>query len=340
MDPKKIINVNGFEIGGNQAYIIAEVGSNHCQELSLAKEHMDAAKEAGANAVKFQSLNVNEQYYKPSQRIIELHRKIDFQESWHNELNEYGKAKGITFFSSPTYFRSVDILESIHIPLYKLASAQIGTFPQIVRRVAQTKKPVIFSTGLVSYGEIEKAVRIFQEEGNDQYIILHCNSIYPTPFDKVGLNIMDTYQKMFGCIVGFSDHTEGVAVPVGAVALGAKVIEKHFVLDTTLDSPDAAIAIEPAEFKSMVDGIRAIEKAVTDNYRTEIMPEENDFKNQLLCKLILNKAKKAGDIIEESDFDLKRANGGINCKELAGVIGKKYSKDVTGDTLLLQSDFN
>lgn len=340
MNPRKLININQFSVGGDSTYIIAEVGSNHCQNINLAKEHIDAAKSAGANAVKFQSLNVNEQYYRPSQRIIDLHKKIDFEENWHGELNEYAKKKEITFFSSPTYFRSIDILESINISLYKIASAQIGTFPQIIKRVAQTQKPVIFSTGLVSYGELEKAVRIFEEEGNDQFIILHCNSIYPTPFDKVGLNIMETYKKMFGCIVGFSDHTDGIAVPIGAVAIGAKVIEKHFVIDVNLPSPDAAIAIEPAQFKKMVDGIRAIEQATSDNFRTEILPEETNFKNQLLCKLIVNKDRPAGHSIEESDFDFKRTDGGIDCKQLNSVMGKKYKRAVEKNTLLELTDVN
>jgi sialic acid synthase SpsE len=338
MIPKDIISVDNFDIGGDKTYIIAEVGSNHCQDLNLAKEHISIAKDCGANAVKFQSLNVSEQYYQPDKKIIDLHKKIDFEESWHYELNEYAKTKGITFFSSPTYFNAIDILENINISVYKLASAQIGTFPQIVKRIAATQKPVIFSTGLVSYGEIEKIVKIFEEANNSQYMLLHCNSVYPTPFDKVGLNLMQTYKQMFGCIVGFSDHTLGTAVPIGAVALGAKIIEKHFVLDVNLPSPDAPNALEPIEFKQMVQGIRAIEQAVSTNFRTQILPDEQAFKDRILCKLILNKDVFAGDFITELDFDFKRAPGGVNCKDLDNIIGKQYKTDLKNNTVLTYND--
>lgn len=337
---RKIIQVGDFQIGGDYTYVIAEVGSNHCQNISLAKEHIAAAAEAGANAVKFQSLNVNEQYFNPSQSIIDLHKMIDFNENWYEELNSYSQQQNITFFSSPTYFRSVEILESINVPLYKLASAQIATYPQIVKKVAETGKPVIFSTGLVSYADIEKAVRIFKNAGNENYIILHCNSIYPTPAEIVGLKVIDTYQKMFGCIVGYSDHTDGIAVAIGAVALGAKVIEKHFVTDKNSPSPDATSSILPGEFKQMVDGIRMVEKATGSKFRIEIAPEEASFKNRIINKIVLNKNKTKGDFILESDFDYKRTEGGINSFETELIVGRNYNADLPKNTVLTLSHIN
>ena len=334
MTDKKTTTVGGFKIGGNSTYVIAEIGSNHCQDIALAKEHIVAAAESGANAVKFQSLNVNEQYFNPSQSIVELHKLIDFNETWYEELNNFSKKHNVTFFSSPTYFRSIELLERINVPVYKLASAQIATFPQLVRKVAETGKPVIFSTGLVSYADIEKSVKIFKDSGNDNLIILHCNSVYPTPPDIVGLQVMETYRKMFGCIVGFSDHTEGITVASAAVALGAKVIEKHFVTDKKSSSPDASSSILPSQFKQMVDNIRVVEQACDSKIRIEIAPEEAKFKARITNKIILNKAKKKGDLILESDFDFKRTEGGINSFDNQLVLGKPYITDLPKNTVL------
>jgi len=338
MKPVEKINIDGFEIGGDQTFVIAEIGSNHNQSLPFAFESIDAAKESGANAVKFQSLNLKELYYDPSDKIIALHKKIDLEESWHLELKNYCDKKRITFFSSPTYLKSVDILESVNVSLYKLASAQIGTFPQIIEKVALTGKPVIMSTGLVSYGELESVVNIFNRSGNNKYIILHCNSIYPTPFDMVALDLMETYSKMFGCITGFSDHTDGIAVALAAVSLGAKVIEKHFVLDKNIPSPDAASSIEPKEFKELVSGIRAVEKSTKKNFRTEIYPEEQSFKDIILYRLILKENKKKGEIVTKDDFNYLRSAKGIDCRMENTLSGKKYAKDILKGTLLENKD--
>ncbi len=338
--PRQKIKVDGFEIGGEKTFIIAEIGSNHAQSLKLAYETIDAAVECGANAVKFQSINIKELYYRPSKETIELHKKIDLDEGWHQPLKNYCDKKKITFFSSPTYLKAVDILEGINVQLYKLASAQIGTFPQIVEKVALTKKPVILSTGLVTKEELENVIRIFSKAGNDKFVILHCNSIYPTPYERVGLRLMEAYRKMFGCIVGFSDHTEGAATAIAAVALGAKVIEKHFVLKRNIDSPDAPLSMEPPEFKELVSGIRAAEAAVTEKLRTEIEPEERKFKERILYKLILKKNKKKNDPVSKNDFEYRRTSGGIDCRDVQIIFRKKYKTDLAAGKLLKHSDFN
>ena len=159
----KTINVNGFEIGGNKSYIIADIGSNHKQDLVLAKESIDAAAEAGADAIKFQSIQLKELYLNPDAQTAAFIKQLEFPEAWHGILNEYCKQKGIVFFSSPTYLKAVDLLEEIDVPLYKLASAQVGTFPQIVEKVAQLNKPTIFSTGIAALDEVAKAVELFPE---------------------------------------------------------------------------------------------------------------------------------------------------------------------------------
>lgn len=338
MIPQSRIQVGNRTIGGDSTFIIAEIGANHCQSLQLAYEHIDAAVACGADAVKFQSINLDELYHKPSDATISLHKQIDFPEEWHPLLKEYCDKKDIVFFSSPTYLKSINLLEEANVSLYKLASAQVGTFPQLVKRVAATGKPVILSTGLVSYSELERVVKIFNEAGNPNFIILHCNSIYPTPFHKVHLQLMEVYRKMFGCVVGFSDHTEGVAIPTAAIAMGAKVIEKHFVLDKNSPSPDAPIAIEPPLFKEMVDAIRAVEQATAPYSRTEIYAEENGFKQKIATRLFLNTDKKAGETLAESDFTFLRYTEGIDCRYMDTAVGKKLKQDLAAGNVLQSSD--
>lgn len=319
-----------------KTFIIAEIGSNHNQSLELAIETIDAAKEAGADAVKFQSINIDKLYYKPSQETIELHKKIDLPEDWHYKLKEYCDKKDIVFFSSPTYLEAIDILEEIEVPLYKLASAQIGTFPQLVEKVASLGKPVILSTGLVSYSGLEKIIQLFHQQNNHNYIILHCNSIYPTPYDRVHLPMMNLYKEMFGSPVGFSDHTLGIYAPVVAVSQGAKVIEKHFTLSRDLPVPDASFSLEPEELKQMVEGIRAAEQMLQPSYRLEIEQEEKAFKNAIKTRLVLIRDKKKGEKLNYNDVIFKRASAGIDCAELDDLLDKRSSfvKNATSGSLL------
>ncbi|ONF91998.1 N-acetylneuraminate synthase family protein [Leptospira santarosai] len=332
------IKVGNTSIGGEKTFIIAEVGSNHCQDIQLAYETIDAAVEAGADAVKFQSIRIDKLYLNPSPETVALHKKIDLNESWHALLGDYCKKKNIIFFSAPTYLEAIDILEETDVQLYKLASAQVGTFPQLVERVAATGKPVILSTGLVNYGELENVIKLFRKKRNNKFIILHCNSIYPVSYERVHLPLMEVYKQMFQCIVGFSDHTSYIYGAIAAVSQGAKVIEKHFSLSRNLDSPDAPFAIEPSEFKSMVEGIRATELMITPNVRLEIEQEEGRFKQQIRTKLVLSKSKKSGDILQREDFKFLRSPNGIDCLDIETVLGSKLSIDKTENDLLMKSD--
>lgn len=336
------INVDGHQIGGDSVFVIAEIGSNHNQSLDLAFESIDAAVECGADAVKFQSINIDELYFQPSEQTRALHRKIDMEEKWHQLLSDYCKKKNITFFSAPTYLGAVDILEDIDVSLYKLASAQIGTFPQIVEKVAATGKPVILSTGIVTAYELSKVIDVFKRYNNDQIIILHCNSIYPTPYDKVYLPLMKKYQEEYACIVGFSDHTPDIYIPIAAAAIGAKVIEKHFALDRNLPVPDAPFSLEPHEFKRMVDGVRAIEQATKVNERTQLQPEENQFKQSILYRLVANKNLVAGETIQQNDFNFLRHFDGVDSRELQYLIDKKakYQKNIGKGELIQSVDIN
>lgn len=308
-------------IGSGRTFIIAEVGSNHAGDLKRAKDCIHAAAEAGADAVKFQSVDIDELYVEPSAKIRDLHRKIDMEERWHAELKELCDRAGVMFFSSPTYMRAVDILETVGIELYKLASAQVGVFPQLVEKVAKLGKPTMLSTGLVTYGGLERAVNIFRACKNNRFVILHCNSIYPTPPDRVCLERMDVYRKLFDCPVGFSDHTKGISVSLAAVARGADVIEKHFTLSRDLDTPDATFSAEPAEFAALVRGARGVEAACAPcTPRLEIEAEEQAFKDAIRYRLVLIRSKKKNELFALGDFEYKRHPFGMDCIEEAVVI--------------------
>ena len=320
-----LIDINGFPVGGDKAFIIADIGSNHKQDLALAKESIDAAAEAGANAIKFQSIQLDELYLNPSQATADFIKKLEFPEEWHGILNEYCQSRGILFFSSPTYMKAVDLLEEIDVPLYKLASAQIGTFPQIIERVAALHKPTIFSTGISTFQEIIRAVQIFRKHENDKFIILHCNSIYPVPPERVNMHLMHTYKQMFGNPTGFSDHSIGTHISTSAVAVGANVIEKHFTLDRNLDTPDSnEFASDPAEFKKLVTEIRDVENALVRlDDRMEVQDEELKFKNSILYRVVATKNIQAGEQITKADFEYKRDENGLDVREFA-----KYPKQL------------
>lgn len=310
----------------DKTYIIAEIGSNHNQSLDLAKEMILSAKESGADAVKFQSIDVNELYYNPSQKIKNLHAKIDLSERWHYDLKDYCDSQNITFFSAPTYLKAIDILEDINVELYKLASAQLGTFPQLIEAVIKLKKPTLVSTGIVSYSELEGVVKTFAKYNHDNFAIFHCNSLYPTPYDKANLHLIEVYKSMFNKTIGYSDHTEGIYASLAAVTLGAKVIERHFTTDKNLPIPDAAISILPHEFKDMVSGIRAIEQSVEGKSRIELEKDEKQFKDAILYRIILKRNKNSNEDFVEKDFEFKRDANGIDCKQMNFIINNMESK--------------
>lgn len=333
------INIDGFNVGGDQTYIIAEIGSNHNQSLDLAKDTIDAALESGANAVKFQSLNVDKLYLNPSDEIKNLHKRIDLEEEWHYTLADHCKKAGITFHSTPTYFKSLKILEELNVPLYKLASAQIGTFPQLVKKVAEIGKPTIFSTGLTSIQDLDKVVQIFEDANNPNYIILHCNSMYPAPYDRINLGMIPFYAERYGKITGFSDHSDGIATAIGAVAKGAKVIEKHFAIDRNLPVPDAPFSLKPDEFKDLVDNIRIVEQAVMSHSRESIEQEEFAFKETILYRLVANQDLTPGDTLSENHIDFLRNPEGIDCRDAGEYIGKELRKGISKGNLIQKSDF-
>lgn len=301
---------NGHKIGCGRTFVIAEVGSNHASSLDTALDSIRAAADAGADAVKFQSIDLASLYHQPSDSTRLLHQKIDLPEEWHAPLKQLCDELGLVFFSSPTYLGAIDVLEALNVGLYKLASAQIAVFPQLVQRVAELGKPVILSTGLVTETEIANVVNIFHAAGNTQFVILHCNSVYPAAPEIVYMPRMLDYQRRFGCHVGFSDHTQSNTASVAAVALGASVIERHFTLSRKLDSPDAPLSLEPAEFAQFVSAIREAEQICRPSMRDRLEPDEQSFKTRIRHCLLATRDIAAGEEISESNSSLMRGNLG------------------------------
>lgn len=297
-------------IGAGHTFVIAEVGSNHVRSLETALKHVKAAAEAGADAVKFQSLNVDALYHQPSERIRSLHERIDLPEDWHAPLKHGCDELGLIFLSSATYPRSVEVMESAGVEIYKLASAQVAVYPQLIQQVALLGKPVVLSTGLVVEDEIARIVDIFREAGNDKFVILHCNSVYPAPAEIVHLPRMLDFRRRFGCQVGFSDHTSSNAASIAAVALGASVIERHFTLSRKLDSPDAPLSLEPDEFSRFVQAVREAETICRPDRRNTLEVEEAGFKSAIRHSLLSTRQINAGELLSEGNAVLKRGNTG------------------------------
>ena len=336
------MKISGKKIGNNKkTFVIAEVGSNCKGDLTLAKEHIDAASQVGADAVKFQSLNMSKLYLSPTEDVMALYKKIDLEESLHQELKDYCDKIGTVFFSSPTYLDAVDLLANLDVSLFKIASAQVGTFPRLVDRVAKTGKPTFFSTGLADYEKLSQTVNIFEKNNNRNYAILHCNSLYPTPYKKVYLDRITTYKQMFNCPVGFSDHTDGIAIVLASVALKANIVEKHFKLDSTGITPDAPFSIGYKKFSEMVNGIRSVEQACKNKPRISLENEENTFKNDISYKIVLKNDKKQGEKFKLNDFVYLRNSKGIDASLDEFIIDKFYlAKDLRNGTLLNWDNLN
>ncbi|MCD4769280.1 MAG: pseudaminic acid synthase, partial [Bacteroidales bacterium] len=258
-----------------KTFIIAELSANHKNEFKLAEETIKAMALAGANAVKVQtftadslSLDVNNEYFGPKKeglwkgyRPYDLYSEASMPYEWQPKLKQIAEKLGMVFFSSPFDKEAVDFLESINVPIYKIASFEINDIP-LIKYVAQKGKPIIISTGVADIKDIELAVQCCREVGNDNITLLKCTSQYPALIEDANLNTIPDLKKRFKVKVGVSDHTQGSIVPVVAVSLGAEVVEKHFILDRSIGGPDSAFSMEPVEFGEMVKSVREVERSL------------------------------------------------------------------------------
>jgi sialic acid synthase SpsE len=257
-----VVTINSHRLGDDHGtFIIAEAGINHNGDLSLAKELVTHAKEAGADAIKFQTY-VTEKRVDSDSELFETLKDCELSREEQRELFEFSRAEGLICFSTPFDIGSVEFLDSVGMQAFKIASFHI-THKKLLRAVAETGKPVIFSRGMATPDEIDDAIDIFEEHGTE-YVLLHCVSSYPTEPEDANIEIVRTLRQRYDCPVGFSDHTLGTEVPTLSVAAGAGAIEKHFTLDTEMSGPDHSLSADPAQLETLVSEVRRVEEILGD----------------------------------------------------------------------------
>lgn len=334
---QKSIKIGDREISQDSpAFIIAELSANHNNDLDLAIESVKAMKECGADAVKVQTFTPDSMTLDhPSeifmtrkdsmwagQSLYSLYEEGSLPYDWHIKLQEVAKDLGLIFFSAPFDKNDVDFLASIDVPAYKIASMEITDIP-LIKYVASKGKPMIISTGIAEVADIDLAVKTCLDAGNDQVILLKCTSSYPTPYEDAHLNNIPWIQQNYDCLSGLSDHTLDLFAPITAASLGAKVIEKHFILDRSIGSLDSKFSLDKKDFKEMVDAIRATEKLKGSQ---DYMVTEKMKKAYISSRSIfVIKDIQAGELFTEENIKVLRPGYGLHPKHFEGALGKTAS---------------
>ena len=326
---------NGY-IGDNKpCFIIAELSANHGGKIEIAKETIRAAKRVGADAIKLQTytadsmtIDVKNEYFLiekgtawDGQYLYDLYLNAYTPWEWHKELFDIAKEEGLVCFSSPFDKKAVDLLEELGNPIYKIASFEITDIP-LIKYIASKQKPIIISTGIAALEDIELAVDTCKKEGNFDITILKCTSAYPASAEDANLLTIPDIERRFNVKSGLSDHTIGIEAPMIAVALGAKVIEKHFILDKSIGGPDAQFSLDEKEFKSMVDAVRLTEKLIgeVDYSMTDKKKKSREFSRSLF---VVQNVEK-GDIVTEENIRSIRPGNGLHPKYYNKILGKKF----------------
>lgn len=328
----------------NRCFIIAEAGVNHNGDIEIAKKLIDASKEAGVDAVKFQTFKAENLVTKDAPKAnyqvdttgsgtqYEMLKKLELSFEEHIILKKYAEEKGLIFISTPFDFESVDLLEKLNIDLYKISSGDLTNIP-LLKYIAKLNKPMIVSTGMANLAEVEFAVNAIKEEGNDKIVLLHCTSNYPTNFEDVNLKAMLTLKDAFKLPVGYSDHTLGIEVPIAAATMGAVVIEKHFTLDKHMEGPDHRASLNPQELKDMVNSIRNIEKAMGDGIKR---CNKNEEKSRYVSRksIVAKRRIVKGEIITIDMLYFKRPEKGLSPNMLEYILGKEATVDIEEDEFI------
>ncbi len=340
-----------FEIGGrpvgeaHPTYVIAEAGANHNRDLAVARELVDVAAEAGADAVKFQTYSGEAlystkapgfEYLAPlsDKSPSELLEDIALPREWQVELRDHAASRGIAFFSSPFDVEAIAELAALGVPAMKIASFEIVD-PVLIAAAAASGRPLLISTGMATMDEVEAAIRDATAAGATEVGLMQCTSVYPAPPERANLRAMATMRTTFGVPVGLSDHTTGIAVPIAAAALGAAFVEKHFTLDRTMEGPDHPFALEPGEMKAMVAGIRDAQAALGDGRKSGPGPEEaKEMYGLARRSLIVVGDHPAGTVLSEEMLTRKRPGFGIPPRDLDKVVGRTLRVAVEHDDVL------
>ena len=340
---KKEFQIGKRHIGKNSlCFCVAEMSGNHLKDYGRAVEIIHAAKEAGADAIKLQtytadslSIDCDNEYFQihgglwDGMTEYKLYEEASTPWEWQPKLKELAEGLGMECFSSPFDAISVDFMHQCDMPAYKVASYEINDIP-LIRKIAALHKPVIFATGVAEAEDIERAIQICKEEENEEIVLLKCVSAYPTPYEETNLAMIPTLARTYDCLVGLSDHTMGSVVPVGAVALGAKMVEKHLTLRRADGGPDGAFSMEPEEFKEMVDHIRIMEKAIGKS-EYELTPKQ-EKERQGSRSLFVVRDIKTGEIFTPENVRSIRSSTdsdcGLHTMYYEKVLGKKAICDI------------
>lgn len=326
-------------------FIIAEAGVNHNGDIELAKKMVDVACECKVDAIKFQTFKaeklVSKKAIKAEYQIkntndeetqFDMIKKLELDINAHKELIDYCNKKNIMFLSSPFDLESIDLLNELGINIFKIPSGEITNILYL-EKISKLNKKIILSTGMADMNEINDALNILKSNGNENIVVLHCNTEYPTPMKDVNLSAMNTIRDTFKLDVGYSDHTLGIEIPIAAVAMGAKVIEKHFTLDKNMIGPDHKASLNPQELKNMVIAIRNIEKAMGNGIK---QPTKSEIKNKDIVRksIVASKKIKKGDILTKDNITVKRPGGGISPMDWYRVLGNISDKNYDEDDLI------
>ncbi|NCC70146.1 N-acetylneuraminate synthase [bacterium] len=326
-------------------YIIAEAGVNHNGDIYIAKRMIDEAKAFGADCIKFQtfisknlvSKNANKAEYQKkntqnNNSQLDMLKELELSYKQFEELKNYCNRIGIEFLSTPFDLDSITFLHNIGMDKWKIPSGDITNLPYL-EKIAQYNEPIILSTGMATIDEISQSINSIRKFNNNNLTLLHCTTEYPAPYDEINLRVLETLSEKYKVDVGYSDHSKGIEVSIAAVALGAKIIEKHFTLDNRMKGPDHKASLEPTDFKYLVDSIRNVEKALGSNIK---QPTKSELKNKNVArKSIIAKTNiKKGDIFNISNITVKRPGLGISPMKWHDIIGRKAKKDFEEDDLI------
>jgi len=344
------MKIKNFEINKeSKVFIVAELSANHNGKIDIAIETIKAAKRAGANAIKLQTYTpdtmtirsnkkdfiINNGSIWDGENLYNLYKKAYTPWEWHEELFKVADDEGLVCFSTPFDKSSVDFLENLNTPAYKIASFEI-TDISLIEYIASKGKPIIISTGIAKKEDIKLALKTCIDSGNNEIAILKCTSSYPTPIDESNMVMIQKYADDFNVIIGLSDHTIGSTAPVVATCFGAKIIEKHFILDRSIGGPDSTFSMNEMEFKEMVKSVREVEIVIgKEDYNLS----DKQIKGKVFSRsLYFVQNIKAGDIITEKNIKSIRPGFGLHPKFMKDVLGKKYIKDAEkGDRLLIKN---
>jgi len=341
-----VMEIQNRKIGpGRPAYIVAEVSGNHGQDFDQAVRILQAAKEAGADAVKLQTytpdtmtIDCQNSYFQiqdtiwEGRNLYDLYREAHTPWEWHPRLQEVARGLGLDFFSTPFDESAVEFLESLHVPAYKIASFEIVDWP-LIRRIARTGKPTILSTGMATLEEIREAVRVFREAGGRSIALLKCTSAYPAPPEEMNLRGIPYLAETFGVPVGLSDHTMAATLPAIAVSLGASIIEKHLTLSRSIPGPDSVFSLEPPEFRAMVEAVRTTEKALG---RVEFGVGGQESKSRTFRRsLFVVEDIRAGETFTAGNVRAIRPAYGLHPGFLEKILGRQATSNISRGTPLI-----